>query len=382
MSCIWKSQDLLGPPVGPIGPEEHVSRPSALETDAEHKRKESALLDSSYQATLTTTSSSLSPMGRQSSSPFFGGLAGHPEDLLARLQDACLAGGAIPEFSFAPRQASTTAFASSRTLRSSLSSDDAPIFGLTDDLAKTIVSSPLPHSTGPLRFSTGTFLMPKATSHRRTRSHFYTTGEAPIFATGNELEDDDESSDEEDNSELAKQQDSIEDPSNAVFQLDTVPIIKATPDAGPLKAEPTLAAAEASPLALKPPTFASSLTASSNSIASSQPNDSSKPQHKCNKAGDNVSTPSTAPKVETPPEAPFRFEDLINSPFTGGSQDSVEYAREKEWKVRSDAFQAYKTVLQNAQRRANPLCGQKVTQGRFCPLLFFLAPTHNPFTGL
>lgn len=327
-----------------MGSDEHVSRASALESEAEHKRKESALLDSSYQVTLTSTSSSLSPMGRQSSSPFFGGLAGHPEDLLARLQDACLAGGAIPEFSFAPRQASTTAFASSRTLRSSLSSDDAPIFGLSDDLAKTIVSPPMPHSTGPLRFSTGTFLMPKATSHRRTRSHFYTTGEAPIFATGNELEDDDESSDEEDNSELPKQRDTFEDPSNAVFQLDTVPIIKATSEKGPLKAEPTLAggqALEASSLAPRPSTFASSLTASSNTIASSHPQDTSQPQHKCNKSGDKAPKRPSAPKVETPvPEALFRFEDLINSPFAHGSQDSVEYTREKEWKVRSVGSQA------------------------------------------
>lgn len=336
MSCVWKSQDLLGPPVGPIGPEDSRTLSSALEAEAEHKRKESALIDPSYTSMLTGTSKSTSPVNIQSSSPFFGGMSSRPEDLLARLQDACLSGGAIPDFSFAPRPAATPSFAVSKTNYSNSSQDSGAIFSLKDDLSRTSLSpsTDLSHS-GSLRASTGNVNFNKPTSHRRTRSHFYTTGESPIFSTGNELEDDDESSDEEAPA-ASTSDDTFDEASTPTFTINTIvskgqiPAVKANMPI-PKKVHPTTAE-----LPESPPSQSSmaSAVASNRDRVSTEPQLAEKPRHQCNSRRQDSAAVSSAPKAQGPPEPPFSLESLLSSPFTANSLDAFNDMREREWKVR------------------------------------------------
>lgn len=379
MSCVWKSQDLLGPPVGPIGPEELITRTSAVEAEAEHKRKEPSLLDPSYQPSHVLPSSSVSPLSRPSSSPFHSTLQTRPEDYLAALQDALLAGGTLPDFSFGSRPGSTITYDPSKPILSSGRADDAPIFSLAGDLAQTSVSSTPMTNSGNLHFSTGSVAFSKGSAHRRTRSHYYETGEAPIFSTGAELEDDDESSDEE------SAPSTLEHPSNLTddLKLDfdaasprspTIPVV--VPRRAPRVVSSTTAELPESP----PSRGSTSIMAHSiTSTITSKTQTASSPVHICGSPRQDTPSVASAPKPLPSPEAPISFEALFSSPFSGNSQDSVDDTRELEWKVRFLNLQGRFGHYQNPQAAARfVLVETHTSHFQAQPCFLFFETSHGP----
>lgn len=270
-----------------------------------------------------------------SQSPFSSGLPFFAEELLVAYQNACLQGDGLPAFSLRPSASASTSLDSTRSKIPSFSSEDAPVFSLTEELARSSVSSPLSMPNG-LRASTSVLEANRAFIHRRTRSHFYALGEAPIFSAGNELQDDDESSEEEET--LLPQQNDYNHRSSS-FQHE-VSSVKLNGQAVPRRVVEPKSVDATAELPESPPSrsaFGAPLTTSASAGSTS---------HSCgdidlSQIASDGQEEACAPVATTSPEARFPLEAIFTSPFRRHSQDSSETIRLREWKVRYDVIQAH-----------------------------------------
>lgn len=381
----------------------------ALDASAEHKLPDMACGDLPEHRFTTQVANKQALGGNASSSPFSGSLPVLTDDILAAYQEQCIREGSSqpsPAFSLAlpsHTPARPPPLGSTPQRPSFSTSHNDPPFSLSD-LTPTQSSTPLsatPSSlSGPLRASTGVLPSLTQKTHRRTRSHFYALGEAPIVASGSELIDDDESSDDEP-VETASDRPAPTNFWGKGFQtsVSAVPLLKSSPPL-PTRATPKMRSVdEEIDLPESPPTRpTSTLRASTATVPSTTFGQYNSPREMplnnpifdpsalTTRSPVPASLPPFVQNTQGLPEASHSLTQLTLQPPPSNGPDTEEYLREREWKVRSSPQPTTKLrlVICGAPRRTvfghTFFFPKDIFVHRFCHIHHkpTLAPHSNP----